>query len=164
LKRQNKEIICLILLGILYFIYNDLDQNIKIYHSILPPILSTISKETLHIITGNMLGEGSIQYKNISIKGKPKGNARYSMTMDAYSLKYLNDLYEKVYSQFSLSGLHPYPNIMLPQHSGKIITQYNFSTRSLPLFTELHSIWYSWNQDVNKFTKSYLLTSMKCFH
>lgn len=60
--------------------------------------------------------------------------------MNTYSLNYLNDLYKKVYSQFSSSGLHPYPNIMLPKHSDKTITQYSFSTRSLPLFTELHNI------------------------
>jgi hypothetical protein len=145
LKYNNKYFINHIVIVILFFIYNDfnsniVNSNIEEYCSILPPILYTIPKETLHIITGNMLGDKSIQYNNISIKSKPKGKAKYGMTMDTYSINYLNHLYENVYGQFSLSGIHPYPNTKLPQHSNKIVTQYNFNTRSLPLFTELHNI------------------------
>lgn len=158
LKYNNKYFINHIVIVILFFIYNDfnsniVNSNIEEYCSILPPILYTIPKETLHIITGNMLGDKSIQYNNISIKSKPKGKAKYGMTMDTYSINYLNHLYENVYGQFSLSGIHPYPNTKLPQHSNKIVTQYNFNTRSLPLFTELHNIWYTWNKDMNSFIK-----------
>ena len=131
----------------LYFIYKNLDYNINIYYSILPPILTTISKEILNIITGNMLGDGSIQYNKVLKNGQV--NAKYGMTMDIYSLNYLKYLYDTVYGQFSLSGIHPYPNIML----GKTITQYSFNTRSLPLFSNLHNIWYTWNKDINKFIK-----------
>ena len=73
--------------------------------------------------------------------------------MDTYSLNYLNHLYETVYKSFSSSGLQPYPNILLPQHSNKAITQYSFNTRSLPIFSTLHSIWYSWSKEKNKFIK-----------
>jgi hypothetical protein len=87
LKYNNKYFINHIVIVILFFIFNDfnsniVNSNIEEYCSILPPILYTIPKETLHIITGNMLGDGSIQYNNISIKSKPKGNAKYGMTMD----------------------------------------------------------------------------------
>jgi len=71
-----------ILILFIYFIYKNLDYNINIYYSILPPILTTIPKETLNIITGNMLGDGSIQYNKILKNGKVKGNAKYGMTMD----------------------------------------------------------------------------------
>lgn len=42
-------------------IYNVIETNIEL--SLLPPILQTIPKNKLHIITGNMLGDGSISYK-----------------------------------------------------------------------------------------------------
>jgi hypothetical protein len=152
-KYKNRKIVYFIFIGVSCFIYCNLNHDINIYHSILPSILSTISKETLHIITGNMLGDGSIQYNNILSNNQIRGNARYGMTMDTYSLNYLNHLYEKVYGQFSLSGIHPYPNIKLSQHFGKTVTQYHFHTRSIPLFTELHNIWYTWNDDVKRFKK-----------
>ena len=62
------------------------------------------------------------------------------MTMDTYSLNYLNHLYDNIYGQFSSSGIYPYPNILLPKHLGKTVTQYSFSTRSLPLFSCLHDL------------------------
>jgi hypothetical protein len=138
-------------LFLLIFYYLSLLSNdildVNIYQSILPPLLTTIPKDTLHIITGNMLGDGSIQYKKVLSNGKVIGNAKYGMTIDTYSLNYLNHLYETVYKSFSSSGLHPYPNILLPQHSNKAITQYSFNTRSLPIYSTLHSIWYSWSKE-----------------
>lgn len=113
----------------------------------------SIPKETLHIFTGNMLDDGAIQYKKVFKNGKVTGNAKFGMTMDTYSLNYLNNLYQTVYGQFSSSGLRPYPNIKLPQHLGKSVTQYSFNTRSILLFTSLHNIWYTWNEDLNKFIK-----------
>jgi LAGLIDADG DNA endonuclease family len=100
-----------------------------------------------------MLGDGGIQYKKVLSNRKVIGNAKYGMTMDTYSLNYLNHLYETVYKSFSSSGLHSYPNILLPQHSNKVITQFNFNTRSLPIFSTLHSIWYSWSKEKNKIIK-----------
>jgi len=135
------------------FLYSNLDYNINLYYSTIPPSLLSIPKETLHIITGNMLGDGAIQYKKVLKFGKVIGSAKFSMTMDTYSLNYLNHLYQTVYSQFILSGLRPYPNVNLPQYLDKTITQYSFNTRSLPLFTSLHNIWYTWNEDLNKFIK-----------
>lgn len=101
------------------------------------PFFNTIPKSTLHTITGNMLGDGSIRFnKNNNLIGE----AKYAMTMDVYSLNYLNHLFDKIYSQYSSTGIKGYPNIMLPQHKGKEIIQYHFSTRSHPLFTVLHNI------------------------
>ena len=75
------------------------------------------------------------------------------MTMDTYSLNYLNHLYENVYKQFSSSGLYLYPNLKLPQHLGKTITQYSFYTRTHPLFSSLHELWYKWDINKNKYVK-----------
>lgn len=65
------------------------------------------------------------------------------------------ELFNTIYAQYctSNSGLRPYPNITLAQHAGKMVSQYNFDTRQLPLFTALHSLWYYWNPDLNKFVK-----------
>jgi len=100
-----------------------------------------------------MLGDGSIRSSKSPLKNKLSGKAKYGMTMDTYSLNYLNHLYENIYRQFSSSGIYPYPNIMLPQHLGKTVTQYSFSTRSLPLFSCLHDLWYSWDDNLNKYIK-----------
>ena len=63
------------------------------------------------------------------------------MTMDVYSLNFLHHLNENINSQFTNKKFYPYPNILLPQHKGKEITQYHFSTKVHPLFTALHSLW-----------------------
>lgn len=112
------------------------------------PIFNTIPKSTLHTITGNMLGDGSIRFnKNNNLTGE----AKYAMTMDVYSLNYLNHLFDKIYGQYSNTSIKGYPNIMLNQHKGKEIVQYHFSTKSHPLFTALHNIWYKWNEVDKRF-------------
>ena len=115
--------------------------------SILPIILS-IPTSTLYSFTGNMLGDGSI-----SLSKKNKGEGRYSITMDVYTLNYLHHLNDKIYSQFTKTKFYAYPNILLPQHRGKEITQYHYNTKTHPLFTALHSLWYKWDVEKNKFIK-----------
>lgn len=62
------------------------------------------------------------------------------MTMSAAVHGYMKQLYDAIYAQYSSSCLRPYPNVSLPQHAGKVVTQYHFDTQSLPLFTALHSL------------------------
>lgn len=59
--------------------------------------------------------------------------------MDTYSLNYLNHLYNTIYEKFSSSGLKSYPNINLPQHLGKTVTQYCFTTKTVKSFIFLPS-------------------------
>lgn len=87
-----------------------------------------------------MLGDGSVGYPNFARNGKASGNARYSMTMSAAAQGYITSLYNNVYAQYSITGVKPYPNVTLPQHVGKQVTQYTFNTRSLPVFTALHTL------------------------
>ena len=75
------------------------------------------------------------------------------MTMDVYSLNYLNHLNENIYSKITNTKFYAYPNVLLPQHTGKEITQYHFSTKTHPLYTALHSLWYKWDEDKSKFLK-----------
>nr|YP_009493145.1 LAGLIDADG endonuclease [Ganoderma leucocontextum]AWJ63940.1 LAGLIDADG endonuclease [Ganoderma leucocontextum]WVH38034.1 LAGLIDADG endonuclease [Ganoderma leucocontextum] len=114
-----------------------------IWHLIVPlflPIINSIPTSTLHTIIGNMLGAGSISLSKIN-----KGEGKYSMTMDIYSLNYIHHLIENIYSQFTKTKIYAYPNILLPQHKGKEITQYHFRTKVHPLFTVLHGLWYKWD-------------------
>ncbi|MBW5719173.1 hypothetical protein GQQ29_26445 [Klebsiella pneumoniae] len=106
----------------------------------MPTALLALPRHTLEVITGNMLGDGSVRYPNFSRDGRITGNARYSMTMSTKAYEYILQLFNSIYSQFSSSGLRPYPNVDLPQHAGKTVTQYHFDTRSLVLFSVLHSL------------------------
>jgi hypothetical protein len=93
-----------------------------------------------------MLGDGSISLIF-------KGEGKYSMTMDVYSLNYLNHLNYNIYRQLTDIKLYGYPNINLPQHKGKEITQYHFTSKTHPVYTALHSLWYKWYNDKNKYHK-----------
>src|SRR6266498_688099 len=56
-------------------------------------------------------------------------------------------------SLFTETKIYPYPNILLPHHKDKKITQYHFKTKTHPLYTALHSLWYKKNNEGNKFIK-----------
>jgi LAGLIDADG DNA endonuclease family/Proton-conducting membrane transporter len=133
-----------IIIIIIFYSDNSFDIN---YSSILP-ILNSIPATTLHSITGNMLGDGAISLS----KGR-KGEGKYSMTMDVYSLDYLHHLNDNIYSQFTDTKFYAYPNILLPQHKGKEVTQYHFKSKTHPLYTALHSLWYKWDNEKNNFIK-----------
>ena len=136
----------LILLIFIYNFKNLSSFNINLYLSILP-IISSIPKSTLQTITGNMLGDGSISRKNYNSAGI------FAMTMDAYSINYLEYLNKHIYSNFTTINIYPYPNVLLPQHKGKKITQYKMQSKTHPLFTALHDLWYKWDNETNKFIK-----------
>ena len=48
-----------------------------------------------------------------------KGKGKYAMTMDVYSLNYLNYLNKNIYSQMTSTKIYAYPNILLSQHHPK---------------------------------------------
>jgi LAGLIDADG DNA endonuclease family len=118
-------------------------------------ILFSIPKETLEIITGNLLGDGSLRRPkpNTRIGLESEAKASFSMTLSVKGYNYMVYLYDKVYAQFSSSGIHAYPNISLPQHKDKIVTQYSFTTMRTPLFTALHDLWYRWDKNTNTYVK-----------
>lgn len=64
-------------------------------------LLLSLPKPTLHAITGNMLGDGAIQYPNFSRDKKITGNARYAMTMSITAQSYMEDLYNTVYKPYT---------------------------------------------------------------
>lgn len=98
-----------------------------------------------------------------SIGGVIKGNARYGMTMKASSLEYMQWLKNNVFHLYAPSAFVPYPNLSLPQHAGKIVEQYHFSTSSVPFFTALHALWYKWDPVLLKFVKILLSSAENSF-
>src|SRR6266545_78050 len=144
INESNITIISLFLFLFFYNYNNSYDIN---YLSVFP-IINSIPKSLLYAITGNMLGDGSI-----SLSRPLKGLGKFSMTMDVYSLNYLHHLDNNIYSQFTETKIYPYPNILLPHHKDKKITQYHFKTKTHPLYTALHSLWYKKNNEGNEFIK-----------
>jgi hypothetical protein len=135
----------LIFIYILGF-YNYLTDLLDIKYFSVWPINHSVPKSTLYTITENMSGDGSLSKIN-------RGEGKYSMTMDVYSLNYLNYFNQTIYSQFTDTKIYAYPNSLLPQHKNKEITHYHLRTRTHPIFTTLHSLWYKWDNAKNKFIK-----------
>jgi succinate dehydrogenase hydrophobic anchor subunit len=130
-------------ISMIFVLFIDTIGTMDHYQLALPPLMASIPIKELEVMTGNMLGDGSIRYPNLRRDGEARGNARYEMTMSAKAQGYMESLFNGTYAQYSTSkGLLPYPNTALPQHIGKDVTQYYFSTRMLPIFTALHSVWY----------------------
>jgi hypothetical protein len=146
-----------ILICTIIFIISIMDSesfNREIMQVGLPPILMTLPKKTLHTMTGNMLGDGSIRYNNMNRNNYvPKGNCRYAMTIKSSSVNYMQNLYNTIYASFSNVGLRPYPNPTILGNQNAVVNQYRFSTRSLPIFTALHSLWYRFDFETKTFIK-----------
>lgn len=152
------------------------DNLLLLESSRLPGLVARLPKEKLERITGCMLGDGNISHNNRTRdrkKGKvgpSTGNARYGMTMDTYSFNYLSCLVSTVFRDLCTGTLIPYPNSNLPQHQGKEIKQYNFVTKTLPIFTRLHSMWYRYDRELNTYIKviplsiRYMFSSVSLAH
>lgn len=85
-----------------------------------------------------MLGDGHISRGDIS--KYPNINARLQFTFSVQNLPYLRYLKFVVYASIcTLTEPTPWPN---PELIGKKVTQYWFSSKQLPMFTELHKVWY----------------------
>jgi len=89
----------------------------------------------------------------VFLKINNKTEDKYSITIDVYSLNYLNHLDQKVYNQFTNTKIYAYLNISLSHHKGKEVSYYQLRTKIYPLYTTLHSLWYKWNNDENRFIK-----------
>lgn len=73
----------------------------------IPVVLAALPTQTLHAMTGNLLGDGSIRYPNFGRDNRASGNARYEMTMGAAALGYMTILYDTIYANYSSSSLKP---------------------------------------------------------
>lgn len=109
-------------------------------------------------LIGNLLGDGSLRWVLLTIpthkdlNGKPKlnSNALYAMTLK--DKDYIYHLWNNIYQSFCTNteprvASQPNPN------TGKPVTQYAFSTKSLPSLTLLHYQWYKWTEYKKGFIK-----------
>jgi len=110
--------------------------------------ISSIEPDNLEAaLIGDILGDGHIRFHGKSnIENNKKiyrSNARMEFTFSIHNLPYLRHLKYVLYKPIcTLSEPTPWPN----PKTGKVPTQYWFSTRSLPLLTKLHKEWY---QDID---------------
>ena len=107
-----------------------------------PKGLLTVPKDVLGGITGCILEDGSIRSKRDSKNNVVQGNSRYGMTIKKSSIAYIECLRNTLFYSFEPSILYAYPNVQLPQHKGKEVQYYHFSTASRPFFTKLRALWY----------------------
>jgi hypothetical protein len=93
-------------------------------------------------LVGEFLGDGSLQFNKKDQEGKPKPNTNAYLSITLKSKDHITHLYEKFYKSICPNtGPIPWPN----PKTGKPITQYKISTRTLPSLTNLHKEWYYWN-------------------
>lgn len=120
-------------------------------------LFSTLPKSVIGAITGCMLGDGSIRKGSVRFTNEnyitPTINARYAITIITTSIFYMEFLRENVFYIFNPCPLNGWPNINLPQHIGKKITQYTFSTKVSPILTAFHLMWYRWDFEKQTFIK-----------
>jgi len=104
------------------------------------PLLGTNPEETLHVITGNLLGDGCIRRTGRKVDGQPTGNARFEMNKSVPAYDHVLGTFNKYYKQFSGVGFREnnYYSTSLQIH----VTQFHIFTKTLPVFFTLHSLWY----------------------
>jgi hypothetical protein len=111
---------------------------------------TTLPKDTLYVLTGNLLGDGSLRRK---IKnGKPIGNSLFEMNKGHKAQEQAYDTFNKYYKLYSRKGIRV--NTYFSNSLGIDVAQYHIFTQSLPIFTCLHSLWYVWNPINNRFIKT----------
>lgn len=97
-----------------------------------------------------MLGDGYIGFHKKDSIGKRKGysNAHYGMTLKIKDYIYYlwNNFYKSICTNTEPT---PWPN----PKTGLEIKQYNFKSRSLPSLTALHSKWYRWSDQEQRYIK-----------
>ena len=104
----------------------------------------------MEALIGNLLGDGSLRFTHKELEWKPKvnTNALYAMTLK--NKDYVYHLWQNIYKDICTNTPpRPWPN----PKTGKPISQYAFSSKSLPALTILHSQWYLWSETKKNFIK-----------
>jgi LAGLIDADG DNA endonuclease family/Proton-conducting membrane transporter len=112
--------------------------------------LVTLPDKLKKALIGEMLGDGCLRFTKKKSSGLPSpyANALFAMTLK--ELVYATYLKDKIYKPiFTSTPLRPWPN----PKTGKIPTQYAFSSKCLPSLTILHNEWYNFNNETKKFIK-----------
>ena len=120
----------------------------------LPLSLSELPTNVLSVLTGTMLGDGSIRYSNFRRDGRASGNPRFEISMSTFALPYIQYLITVLNTFVGCSALRPWPNPTNPKHTGKLPTQYNFNSHTHIVFAALHQLWYRWDDSNNRFERA----------
>lgn len=123
----------------------------SIMASTIPPQLGDMPTRTLHAITGNMLGDGCLRRTGRKKDGKPTGNARFEMNKGVVAYDQAFDTYNNYYAPYSGVGFRT--NSYFSNSLGIQVVQFHIFTKSIPLFTCLHSLWYTWDPILMKYIK-----------
>jgi hypothetical protein len=101
-------------------------------------------------LIGELLGDGCIRFTGKGKNGVPGPNRNAIFAMTLKYKEHARYLWQDIYNDICTSTpLRPWPN----PNTGKIPTQYTFSSRALPSLTILHKEWYVLNKITTKFTK-----------
>lgn len=104
----------------------------------------------IEALVGELLGDGHLRFNKKGLDGKPKANTNAQLAMTLKSKEHTYYLWGKIYAPICTSTHpHPWPN----PSTGKVITQYHFSSRALASLSLIHNKWYVWSDDKRKFIK-----------
>lgn len=108
----------------------------------LEPLNPTV-KEAL---IGELLGDGCLRYTKKVQDGNPNPNWNVNFAMALKSYEHIIYLWENTYSSICTNTPpRPWP----PVNSGKPVSQYAFSSKSLLALTEIHKEWYGQLKIIN---------------
>jgi len=131
-----------------FFCFKDKEDQGRVRTSFATKISSKLGE----ILTGSMLGDGCLRFtkKGPDGQARPNSNALFAITLK--NQEYVNH-YWNLLAEIRTSANTP-PRPWPSPQSGLAPTQYAFNTKSLPELTELHSQWYYWDTDLNKYVKT----------
>lgn len=126
------------------------DEKGRFTKNIALPNGNPLPSNIIDPLVGNILGDGHLRFTHKDKNGKPKvgTNALYAMTLKSHD--YIMYLWSKIYFQICTSTV---PKAWPSPKTGLPATQYYFNSRSLFQLTVLHSLWYVWSDELNKFVK-----------
>jgi hypothetical protein len=113
---------------------------------VIPPFPPSI----FHPFVGNMLGLGSLFFDRKCENSKSQSTLDAKFTMQLQSFEYTKHLWSNIYN--SLMTSIP-PHIIESIKFGKPFLQYQFHSKPLVQLTELHSWFYNWSNDLQKYIK-----------
>jgi hypothetical protein len=111
-----------------------------------------LTSNVLEGLVGSLLGDGSLRVNKKDSTGKLKLNTNCNYVVTLKSKEYIYFLWNLFSSLRTDTKPCPWPN---PNKglAKPAILQYHFSTRYLPVLTEMFKIWYKWDENTKKYVK-----------
>lgn len=109
----------------------------------------SLTKDVLDVLVGSLLGDGSLRFNKKDKTGKNKINTHCSFAITLNSKEYIFYLWELLGVLCTQTEPRPWPN----PSSGLEVKQYTFSSRSLPVLSELYEKWYKWDELNQRYIK-----------